>query len=184
MAKDTTTDTTNTTDATVNQDGTNKNELAPSNQDNQTQTPGDVTNTNQNQTGIQQVSELQGSDLDKEGQLPATGTFVDLSVDATDEKPEDQPKNVGSIVHYVLDDGFSHGKHRPGIIVNSHQDAEGIDRAQIQVFTDNNTDYDRANATTHTGYSGLMLRDGVRYDADKSANSWHWPESDASSTKA
>jgi hypothetical protein len=106
----------------------------------------------------------------QEDQSQRRGTYVDLTASTADDT--DKPVDLtATLVHYVLDDSFRYGEERPGIIVRTVKDADDIERSQITVFTDADNDYDRS--ATHTGFTGIMLRSGVRYDANKSPNSWH-----------
>lgn len=83
-----------------------------------------------------------------------------------------QVPSIGRIVHYVLDNGRYPGEHRPAVIVKVAEDEQHETRLQLQVFTDGTGDFDR----NQPGASGLLWREGVRYDDAKTPNSWHWPE--------
>lgn len=79
---------------------------------------------------------------------------------------------IGHIVHYVLDNGRYPGEHRPAIVVKVVEDEQHEQRVHLQVFTDGVGDFDQ----NQPGASGLLWREGVRFNAEKMLNSWHYPE--------
>ena len=76
----------------------------------------------------------------------------------------------GRIVHYVLNEGFNIGQHRPAIVVRVWQTLPGENfmngNCQLQVFTDEMND----------GLPGVLLKTSVLFNEAGEPNSWHWIE--------
>ena len=77
---------------------------------------------------------------------------------------------IGRIVHYVLYDGPSYGKHRPAIIVHLWTTADGQPdpdaHCNLQVFTDGVRD--RLN-----NVENLRM---IPHSEAHEPGTWHWPE--------
>jgi hypothetical protein len=87
---------------------------------------------------------------------------------ATPAADEPQPLaglTEGRMVHYVMPDGRSVGKHRPAIIVQVWDHGTGV--ANLQVFTDGSNDGSDV---------GTRWVTSVMYSEDKTPGTWHWIE--------